>query len=338
MGGFQYHVLQIFIPPINLIDLLFPACMLAWKTSNKVKCMEDVLRPALKFSFDDPNEEEEDHLSKVRHYWQEAQEKEKQKEKEKEKEKEKQKGKEKEVGLFRSSKGKGKEVPKMPKKPTPKKSNCEVHLESEEDDEDDDKPQSCIYCVKKKIPCVPQCGKKVCIACGQRKMKCKFFNKTAWAVMEESQKVADSVWELVELEEQREAGHLEEIWHNLQMCLRQLEQKAVADSVTVDARVLQLLELKSRGIEVPADMEKWIWAERGLVQSTLKDHTEDITEWMDEIQVRTAWTQNDLPKINTEEAPPQAASQGTKRKGDEDRDCMEGNKKKKKVVETEEEV
>ncbi|KIJ52912.1 hypothetical protein M422DRAFT_242863 [Sphaerobolus stellatus SS14] len=61
--------------------------MLAWKTSGEVECMEDVPAgdsrrtiwgfqankkidwPAPTFSFDDPNEEEEDSLSKVACYW-----------------------------------------------------------------------------------------------------------------------------------------------------------------------------------------------------------------------------------------------------------------------------
>ncbi|KIJ48396.1 hypothetical protein M422DRAFT_247734 [Sphaerobolus stellatus SS14] len=193
----------------------------------------------------------------------------------------------------------------MPKKTTPNKSQCEVHSESEEDDEDDDKPQSCIYCMKK-ILCVPQNSKKVCVACGQHKVKCEYFDKTAWAVMEGSQKIVESLRELVELKERLEAGRLEAIWHNLQMCLRQLKQK-------------------SKGVEVPADVEKQIQAEHGLVQSTLKDHTEDITEQMDDIQACTAWNNNGLPKINASGSPPQVASQGTKRKGDEERDHAEGS-------------
>ncbi|KIJ32598.1 hypothetical protein M422DRAFT_265624 [Sphaerobolus stellatus SS14] len=71
----------------------------------------------------------------------------------------------------------------MPKKPTPKKSKCDVHLESEEEEEEeDDKLQSCIYCMKKKIPCVLQNGKK-----------------TAWAVKEGSEKIAEAVRDLTKL-------------------------------------------------------------------------------------------------------------------------------------------
>ncbi|KIJ45784.1 hypothetical protein M422DRAFT_250578 [Sphaerobolus stellatus SS14] len=248
-----------------------------------------------------------------------AKEKEKEKAKGKEKEKEKGKEKEKEAGPSGTVKGKAREVPKTPKKLTPKKSQHEVLLESgeeevEEEDEDD-LPQSCIYCVKKKILCVPQNGKKVCVACGRRKMKCEYFDKTTWAVMEGNKKISESVRELVNLEEQQEASCLEVVWHDLRMFLIEVEQKAAADSIVADARVLQLLELKSKG--------------------TLKENTEDLTEQMDHIWKCTAWTNNGLYEFGKDTPPPVwVAVQGTKRKGDN-----EGSKKKKKkkVVETEDE-
>ncbi|KIJ24079.1 hypothetical protein M422DRAFT_275237 [Sphaerobolus stellatus SS14] len=87
-------------------------------------------------------------------------------------------------------------------------------------------------------------------------------------------------------------------------CLRQLEQKAAADSAAADTRVLQLLELKSKGVEIPVDLEKRVQVEHGLVQSTLKEHTEDITKWMDEIQAHMAWTKNGLPRISNDDSPP----------------------------------
>ncbi|KIJ34522.1 hypothetical protein M422DRAFT_263286 [Sphaerobolus stellatus SS14] len=337
-----------------MTDLVLPTHMLEWKTSSEVVCMEEVPagdprrtvlgfqadnkfnRPAPKFSFDDPFEEEEDCLSKVARYWkacdqkrtqresrfrelldaeeaaasqkvqeeeaaralektrEEEKAKEKEREKEKGKEKEKEKGKEKEAGPSGSAKGKAREVPKMPKKPTPKKSKHDVPSESEgeegegEEEDEDDSPQSCIYCVKKKIPCVPQNGKKVCVTCGQRKMRCEYFDKTTWAVMEGSKKILESVRELANLEKWREAGCLEVVWHDLRMFLIEVEQKAAADSIAADARVLQLLELKSKGVSVPEDLEKRIRAERGLVQQTLKENTEDLTERMDHIWKCTA--------------------------------------------------
>ncbi|KIJ51638.1 hypothetical protein M422DRAFT_243946 [Sphaerobolus stellatus SS14] len=301
-----------------MTDLQLPACMLAWKASTDVVQMVEVPIgdprrtvqgfvpdnkfdvPAPKLVFDDPYEEEEDHLNKVTKYWKardqkrlmresryrellgaeeaaasqkqseeaakrlkEAQEKEAARDLEKEKEKEK--GKEKEAGSSSNVKGKARE------------SQPENQSESEDEEVEKEKPQ-CIYCVKKNITCVLQVGKKVCVACGQRKMKCEYFDKTAWAVMDGSQKVADAVRKLVEMEKCQEAGRLEVVWHDLRMFLIQVEQKAAVDSVAVDARVLQMLELKSKGVEIPADIEKRIRAECNLVQKTLEDNTEDLTE------------------------------------------------------------
>ncbi|KIJ41711.1 hypothetical protein M422DRAFT_255331 [Sphaerobolus stellatus SS14] len=367
-----------------------PAHMLAWKASSDVIRMEEIPvgdltrtvqgfapdknfnAPAPKLAFDDPYEDDEDHLNKVNKYWKardkermqreahykelldaevkaaewrKAEENVRAKEKAKEEaaawEKEKEKGlekektvepvKEKEAGPSGVNKGKAREVPK-----TPKKSQTEVRSESEED-EDEDKPQSCIYCVKKKIPCVPQTGKKVCVACKKRKMKCEFFDKTAWAVMDGSKQVVDTVQELAGLGRHREAGQLEVIWHDHQRFMMEVETWATVDLSAADARVLQLLEWKSKGIEIPEDLEARIHAERGVIQCTLNEQLEDLTMRMDSIQKRTAWTKNGLPRL-TPEVPP-AAMQGTKRKGDNEGDRVEGSKKKKKkkVVETEDE-
>ncbi|KIJ42907.1 hypothetical protein M422DRAFT_254023 [Sphaerobolus stellatus SS14] len=51
-----------------MTDLQLPAYMLAWKTSAEVD-RQKFAWPALTFSFDDPNEEEKDGLSKVARYW-----------------------------------------------------------------------------------------------------------------------------------------------------------------------------------------------------------------------------------------------------------------------------
>ncbi|KIJ47566.1 hypothetical protein M422DRAFT_248558 [Sphaerobolus stellatus SS14] len=173
-------------------------------------------------------------------------------------------------------------------------------------------------------------------------MKCEYFDKTAWAVMDGNQKVANAVRELVEMEKRKEAGHLEVVWHDLRMFLIQVEQKAAADSVAADARVLQMLELKSKGVEIPADIEKRIRAERNLVQKTLDDNTEDLIERMDSIWKHTAWTNNGLYQFKDPTPPPapppSAAVQGTKRKNDDEESRVgekKKKKKKKKVVETE---
>ncbi|KIJ46745.1 hypothetical protein M422DRAFT_249913 [Sphaerobolus stellatus SS14] len=178
---------------------------------------------------------------------------------------------------------------------------------------------------------MPQTGKKVCAACGKHKMKCEFFDKTVWAVMDGSKQIVDSMRELVGLERKREAGRLEGVWYDHQKFMMEVEQPAAMDSMAADAKLLQLLELKSKGVEILADLEKQIHMKRGLVQDTLKEHTEDLTERMDAIQKRTAWTKNGLPKLNQESTPvPLAAAQGTKRKGDNEGNHVEGSKKKKK--------
>ncbi|KIJ24251.1 hypothetical protein M422DRAFT_275021 [Sphaerobolus stellatus SS14] len=56
--------------------------------------------------------------------------------------------------------GKGKEVPKMPRR-TPRKAANVPPSDSEEEKEDgDEAPPSCVECLRKKITCVPQPGKK----------------------------------------------------------------------------------------------------------------------------------------------------------------------------------
>ncbi|KIJ37997.1 hypothetical protein M422DRAFT_259383 [Sphaerobolus stellatus SS14] len=205
-----------------------------------------------------------------------------------------------------------------------------------EGEEDEEKPQ-CVYYMKKKITCEPQAGKKVCVACAQRKMKCEFFNKSTWAVLDGTKQVVEAMRELAGLERRRDASQLEMIWHDHQHYIMEIEALAAADSLAADARVLQLLELKSKGIEVPEDLEKRIRAERDLVQTTYKEQLNDLTGRMDNIQKCTAWTKNGLLRQNPEVPP--AAMQGTKRKGDNEGDRMEGSKKKKKkkVAEAEDE-
>ncbi|KIJ36884.1 hypothetical protein M422DRAFT_260748 [Sphaerobolus stellatus SS14] len=149
-----------------MTDLQLPAHMLAWKASSEVDRMEEVPAsdprrtvkgfqadkkfdwPAPKFSFDDPYEEEGDHLSKVTRYWKVRHQEKTQREsrfrelldaemvaatwkkaeemarvldaakeqtrleKAKELEKEKEKEKEKEAGPSGSAKGKAREVPR----------------------------------------------------------------------------------------------------------------------------------------------------------------------------------------------------------------------------------
>ncbi|KIJ38552.1 hypothetical protein M422DRAFT_258663 [Sphaerobolus stellatus SS14] len=348
-----------------MTDLQLPAHMLAWKASSEVVCMEEIPAgdprrtvrgfeadkkfdgPVPKFSFNDPYEEEGDRLSKERTQrescfrelldtemaasaWKRAEEMARALETSKEKARlEKEKGKEKEREVEKEKEAGRPVVPR----PQPV-----VQSESKEDeDTDDDKLQSCISCVKKKILCVPQAGKKVCVTCEWCKMKCEFFDKTTWAVMDGSKQIAESMRELVGLERCREAGRLEVVWHDHQRFMMEIEQRSAADSAAADARMLQLLELKDKGVDILAELEKRIRAKCDLVQDTFKEQIDDLTERMDNILKRTALTKNGLPRLN-QEVPP-AATQGTKRKGDNEGNCAEGSKKKekKKVVETEEE-
>ncbi|KIJ37121.1 hypothetical protein M422DRAFT_260511 [Sphaerobolus stellatus SS14] len=265
-----------------MTDLELPAHMLAGKASTDVIRMEEIPKfdgPAPKLSFDNPYEDEEDRLNKLldaevvaasRRKAEEAaraQSKAREDEaREKEKKKELEKEKEKEVGLSGQAKGKARKMPRTPKKITPKKTQNDVQSESEED-EDEDKPQSCIYCMKKTIPCVPQTGKK-----------------TAWAIMEGTKQIVESVWKLAGLGRHWDAGHLEVIWHDHQRFMMEIEQRAVVDSAAVDARVLQLLELKSKGVEILKELEKRIRAKRDLVQATQKEQLDDLTGRMDNIQ------------------------------------------------------
>ncbi|KIJ36961.1 hypothetical protein M422DRAFT_260594, partial [Sphaerobolus stellatus SS14] len=245
-------------------------------------------------------------------------------------EKEKEKGKEKEAGPSRSAKGKAKEVPKTPKKTTPKKSKCDVRSESEEAEESEAPEEStehpaCVYCVQKKIKCQPLAGRKVCAACHKRKVKCEFFDKTAWAVMDGSEKIVEASW------------------YDLDICALNLEQTVDRDLMEADGKVLTLLDMKSRGVEIPADVEKRVMANRGSIVASYTTHMEHIFTRMNLIRKRTAWTKNDLPEstIGEPEAGPssRAEESGNKRKAEEDEGHAERGEKKKrrKVVETEEE-
>ncbi|KIJ24211.1 hypothetical protein M422DRAFT_275061 [Sphaerobolus stellatus SS14] len=327
--------------------------------------------PAPKLIFDDPYEEEKDRLNKVTKYWKvcdqerlmresryrelrgaeeaaasrkrsedaakklkEAQEKEAARDLEKEKEKEK--GNEKEAGPSGSAKGKAKEVLKTPKKTTPKKSKRDVRSESEEKEEPEGSEErlACVYCVQKKIKCELLDGRKVCAACHRRKVKCEFFDKTAWAVMDGSEKIAEAVRDLTKLERRRMAGLLEKSWYDLNICALNLEQTVDRDLMEADGKVLTLLDMKPRGVEIPADVEKRVIANRGSIVASYTTHMEHIFTQMNLIRKHTAWTKNDLPEstIGEPEAGPSihAEESGNKRKAEEDEGCAERSEKKKR--------
>ncbi|KIJ46915.1 hypothetical protein M422DRAFT_249657 [Sphaerobolus stellatus SS14] len=262
-----------------MTDTPIPAHILAWKASTNVIQMGEIPSadprrtvrgfvpdkkidvPAPTLAFNDPYEDDEDRLNKVKKYWRvcdkermlreacykelldakvqaaewrkadenvrplekakeeaAAWEKEKEKEKEKEqaletaarnKEKTVEPEKDNEAGPSSNAKGKAREVPRTPRKVTPKKSQTEVRSGSE--GEEDEEKLQCVYCVKKKITCVPQAGKKVCVAYSRRKMKCEFFDKSSWAVLDGTRQVVEAVRELAGLERCRDASQLEVI-------------------------------------------------------------------------------------------------------------------------------
>ncbi|KIJ43452.1 hypothetical protein M422DRAFT_253334, partial [Sphaerobolus stellatus SS14] len=326
-----------------MTDAPFPAHMLAWKASSDVIRMEEI-PVAPKLMFDNPYEDDGDRLNKVNKYWKvcnkermqrearykvlldaeveatmqrkareeeaarvKAREEEAAQEREKEQKLEKEKDTEpvkvKEAGPSGNAKGKAREVPRTPRKVTPKNPNLRSNLSPKK----------------------------------MMKTSRSPAYTTAWAVMDGSKQVVDAVWELAGLGRHQEAGQLEVIWHDHQRFMMEVEKRATADLSAVDTRMLQLLELKSTGIEIPEDLETRIRTERDVIQCTLNEQLEDLTVRMDSIQKHTAWTKNGLPRL-TPEVPP-AATQGTKRKGDNEGDRAEGSKKKKKkkVVETEDE-
>ncbi|KIJ42197.1 hypothetical protein M422DRAFT_254579 [Sphaerobolus stellatus SS14] len=206
--------------------------ILVWKKSSEVICMKDVLagnprRTVLgfqadkkftqtvpKFTFDDPNEEEEDRVSK---------------------EKEKGKGKEKET----PKKAAAKKIPERSREPD---SGSDSNGEEEYEE-----PSMCIYCIQKKIKC-------------ESLDKHKFFDKTTWAIIDGSQKISESMWELLTLEKWCAASLLQRSWYELDICALNLEWAVDQDLMEVDGRVIKLLDLKSRGVEILAELEKQVLA------------------------------------------------------------------------------
>ncbi|KIJ46826.1 hypothetical protein M422DRAFT_249570 [Sphaerobolus stellatus SS14] len=317
---------------------------------------------APKFAFDDPFKEEEDHLPKVTRYWKahdqertqcesrycellgaeeaaasrkrmeedaralkKVQEEELEKKKGKEKEKEvgpsgSVKGKGKETWPSGNAKGKAKEVPKTPKKSTPKKSKHDVQSESEEEEEEvDDKLQACIYCMKKKIPGIPQDGKK-----------------------EGAENIVGPVRELTKLEWHWLASLLEKSWYDMDICALNLEQMVDRDLMEVDSKVLTLMDMKSRRVEIPPAVEKRILANWSSIIASYTSHMEHIFMWMNLIQKCMAWTKNEFPDsvlgFGNQEAGPSDCVEdaGNKRKAEEDGDCAEGSDNKKRRLEEEE--
>ncbi|KIJ44851.1 hypothetical protein M422DRAFT_251839 [Sphaerobolus stellatus SS14] len=220
-------------------------------------------------------------------------------------------------------------VPKTPKKITPKKSKRDVHLESEEEEEEEESEEcpACVYCMQKKIKCVLLDDWKVCTACHKRKVKCEFFDKTTWAVMDGSEKIAEAVQDLTRLEWHRTASLLEKSWYDMDIYALNLEQTVDRDLMEADGKVLTLLDMNSRGVEIPADVEKRIMSNWGSIVASYTTHMEHIFTRMNLIWKRTVWTKNDLPEstIGEPETDPsnRMEESGTKRKAEESGGRME---------------
>ncbi|KIJ31940.1 hypothetical protein M422DRAFT_266308 [Sphaerobolus stellatus SS14] len=152
------------------------------------------------------------------------------------------------------------------------------------------------------------------------------LSKVCQTVIDDHQKIADSVQELVGLEQHWTASLLEKSWYDLDMCTLNLEQSVDKDLREADGRVMTLLDMKSRGVEILVEVERWIMARCGSIVQ------------------RTAWTKNGLPDSGLSETVTGPSNHvedsENKRKAEESDSCAEGSqkkKKKKKVVESGEE-
>ncbi|KIJ32599.1 hypothetical protein M422DRAFT_265625 [Sphaerobolus stellatus SS14] len=111
-----------------------------------------------------------------------------------------------------------------------------------------------------------------------------------------------------------------------------------------DGKVLALLDMKSRGVEILPALEKRMMANHGTIVASYTTHMEHIFTWMNLIQKQMAWTKNELPDsslgFDVPEAGPSSRAEGAgnKRKAEESGDrTEESDKKKRRMVDTEEE-
>ncbi|KIJ28331.1 hypothetical protein M422DRAFT_270401, partial [Sphaerobolus stellatus SS14] len=194
---------------------VFPPHIRAWQKSSDVVPDPLFHGPAPHFNFNDPYEQDEDRLRKATRYWA-ARDLERSQRAHQYDELLKAELEATERDMAGPS-GKGKGTPKTPRR-TPRKAAIVPPSDSKEEKEDgDEAPQSCVECLRKRIPCEPQPGKKrSCKACHKRKIHCDFLDKTAWVVLEGSKKMAESVRELAGMEKRREYFRLELKWYELQ--------------------------------------------------------------------------------------------------------------------------
>ncbi|KIJ36965.1 hypothetical protein M422DRAFT_260611 [Sphaerobolus stellatus SS14] len=297
---------------------VFPSHILAWVHSSEVIQMEEIpagdphcmvqsfaadplfprLTPLL--DYDDPYKQDEDHLKKVTRYWDTHNLERNQRacrydellsaevEVAVQQHAAEQTAKEDIAGLFGNVKDKGKEVPRTPRR-TPRKSMNVILSDSEEEKKNSNEaPPLCVECLRKKIPCVPQPGKKrTCMACYKHKIHCKFLDKTAWAVLEGSKKMAEAIRELAGMEKQGETFRLELKCYELQHFTFDLERTGKLDVAVADFRLLQMLNLKSQGLDVLEDLEEWFCMEHVDIEIRVWECMEAVMQHMAEIWERT---------------------------------------------------
>ncbi|KIJ37760.1 hypothetical protein M422DRAFT_259593 [Sphaerobolus stellatus SS14] len=277
-----------------MTNLQLPAHILAWKVSSEVVRMEEVL------ASDPRRTEEEDRLPKVTCYWRaHDQEVEKAKEKELEnvkgKGKEKEKEKEKEAGPSRSVKGKEKET----------------------------WPSRNVKGKAKEVPMTPKKStpKKVVHLLSQEEDP-----------LHSPERQEEAIRELTKLEWRRSASFLEKSWYDMDICALNLEQMVDQDLMEADSKVLTLMDMKSRGVEISPAVEKRILANRSSIIASYTTHMERIFMHMNLIQKHTAWTKNELPDstlgFGNQEAGPSDHTEdaGNKRKAEESEDHVEGKR------------
>ncbi|KIJ47561.1 hypothetical protein M422DRAFT_248550 [Sphaerobolus stellatus SS14] len=319
---------------------VFPPHILAWQKSSDVVRMEEVPAgdsrrtvqgfeadplfhgPAPRFNFNDPYEQDEDRLRKRARRYDELL-------------KAELEATERDLA---GPSGKGKGTPKTPRR-TPRKAAIVPPSDSEEEKEDgEEAPPLCVECLRKRIPCVPQPGKKrSCKACHKRKIRCDFLDKTAWAVLEGSKKMAESVRELAGMEKRREYFRLELKWYELQRYSFDLQRTGELDAAAADFRLLQMLQLKGQGLDIPEDLEEQFRMERLNIEMRVRERVDAVEKNMDEVRREAAFR---LPSGEPADLP---TPSGKRKANDEEEEETEGEieervvrKKRRKVFSDEE--
>ncbi|KIJ51250.1 hypothetical protein M422DRAFT_244432 [Sphaerobolus stellatus SS14] len=302
---------------------ILPSHILVWKKSSEVVHMEQIPAgdprrmvqgfeadplfrgPVLCIDYNDPYEQDEDRLKKVTRYWA-ARDLERDQRASRYDEllaaeikvsilrrEAKQAAKEGIAGLS----GKGKEVPRTPRKSPRKAANVPPSDSEEEKENGDEAPPSCMECLRKKITCI----------------RCDFLDKTAWVVLEGSRRMAESVWELAGMEKRREYFRLELKWYELQCYSFDLQWTEELDVAAADFRLLQMLHLKGQGLDIPEDLEERFRTERLNIEIRLWEHVDTMEKSMDEVRREAGFR---LPSREPADSPTPSG----KRKADDEED------------------